>query len=189
MFRVVGVLLAAGNSLRFGSDKLMYPLEEGSSVAISAAQNLITAVPESVAIIKPGQQELAASFISLGLKVIENPRAEEGMGTSLAEGIKAKKDADGWLIALADMPWIKPKTILDLADELKKGATIVAPRYDQKRGHPVGFASDWRDKLLSLHGDEGARHLLNDHPDALKLMDTNDPGVVSDIDVPADLSR
>ncbi len=85
MFRVVGVLLAAGNSLRFGSDKLMYPLEEGSSVAISAAQNLITAVPESVAIIKPGQQELAASFISLGLKVIENPRAEEGMGTSLAE--------------------------------------------------------------------------------------------------------
>lgn len=183
------MLLAAGNSKRFGSDKLMHPFQDGTTVALATARNLIVAVPESIAIIKKEQQELASSLSALGLKVIENPMAEEGMGTSLAVGINAKHDADGWLIALADMPWVKSKTILTLADRLEKGASIVAPSYDQKRGHPVGFSSNWRNELLSLRGDKGARQLLNDNSDTVRLMATNDSGVLSDIDVPEDLHR
>ncbi len=189
MFRLVGVLLAAGNSERFGSNKLMYPLEDGLTVAVSAARNLVNAVPESIAIIKPGQQQLASSLSALGLAVIENPKADEGMGTSLALGIQASIDANGWLIALADMPWVKPKTIHALADRLIKGVSMVAPSYEQTRGHPVGFSSDWRDDLLNLSGDKGARHLLNEHVDALRLLITDDPGVVRDIDVPEDLNQ
>jgi len=189
MYRLVGVLLAAGCSRRFGGDKLMHPLENGTAIALSAARNLIAAVPESIAVIREQHQELASALSLSGFKVIQNPRAEEGMGTSLAVGTKAMIDADGWLIALADMPWVKTETIQALSDEMEQGASMVAPIFQQKRGHPVGFSSDWRNDLLGLCGDQGARHLLDEHVDALRLLTTNDPGVLRDIDVPGDLLR
>ncbi len=181
------MLLAAGDSSRFGSNKLIHPLPDGTPVALAAAGNLLAAVPQSIAIIRQGQQQLGDGLSALGLQVVENPLADQGMGSSLAAGINASRDADGWLIALADMPWIRPETITALVGRLNKGASMVAPVYRQVRGHPVGLSSRWRDDLLGLHADRGARQLLNDHPDELELIATSDPGVIRDIDLPEDL--
>jgi len=195
MTAVTGILLAAGSARRFGAAKLLQPLPDGVPVAAAAAQSLIEALPNTVAVVKAGDHALIELFTELGLQVVENPQAAEGMGSSLAAGVNATITAttasrtDGWLIMLADMPWIQPATIAVLADRLKKGASMVAPVYAGQRGHPVGFCSHWLQPLRDLSGDKGARDLIRDHPDALELFATEDAGVVKDIDYPQDLRR
>ncbi len=109
------------------------------------------------------------------------------MGASLAAGVSAAPGAGGWLIALADMPWIQPATMRMLADRLRSGASMVAPVFGGRRGHPVGFSREWGDRLQALDGDAGARSLIARHADELVLLDTADAGVLMDVDQPGDL--
>ena len=74
-----------------------------------------------------------------------------------------------------------------VAAALRAGATLAAPTYQGRRGHPVGFAHSWQAELLALTGDRGARHLLEAAGSALSLVPTDDPGVLLDIDRPADV--
>lgn len=189
MTEITGILLAAGSARRFGAPKLLQPLHDGVPVAAAAAQSLMQVLQNTLAIVKPGDHELIELFTELGLHIIENPRADEGMGTSLAAGVNASAQAAGWLIMLADMPWIQPATISAVADRLENGASMVAPVYAGQRGHPVGFCSRWLQPLRDLSGDKGARDLIADNSDALELLATEDAGVLKDIDFPYDLSR
>ncbi|MCG6967259.1 MAG: nucleotidyltransferase family protein [Chromatiaceae bacterium] len=184
---VVGVLLAAGAARRFGAAKLLHPLPGGEAIGITAARALIAALPDVVAVIRPGDQALHGGLDGLGLRVIENPRAAEGIGTSIAAGVAAAPQASGWLIALADMPFIRPATVAALADALRGGASIVAPQHAGRRGHPVGFAARWREDLCTLDGDRGARGLITAYAAALTLLPTDDPGVLRDVDRMEDL--
>jgi molybdenum cofactor cytidylyltransferase len=107
----------------------------------------------------------------------------------LAFGISACPDADGWLIALADMPWIAPATIVKVADALRSGATISAPVWQSRRGHPVGFSSTMHAELAALRGDIGAKALIQTNLEQLSLVDCYDPGVLWDIDQPDDMQN
>ena len=109
------------------------------------------------------------------------------MGASLACGVQATPDADAWVIALADMPWIRPSTIDLLASALAAGADIVAPFYNGERGHPVGFARRHYAALAALTGDEGARAVLRANQPTLRLVETDDASVVRDVDTRGDL--
>jgi molybdenum cofactor cytidylyltransferase len=189
MTELVGILLAAGSAQRFGAPKLLHPLPDGVPVAVAAARVLLQVLPNSIAIVKPGDHTLIELFTKLGLQTVENPLADKGMGTSLAAGVNATAGADGWLIALADMPWIQPASITALVDRMKSGASMVAPVYAGTRGHPVGFSSRWRQPLRGLSGDKGARGLIENYSNELELLATEDAGVLMDIDHPQDLSR
>jgi molybdenum cofactor cytidylyltransferase len=109
------------------------------------------------------------------------------MGASLACGIAETAGADGWLIALADMPYIKESTFRSLVEALRAGAELVAPVHAGQRGHPVGFSAMFRSELLALDGDRGARQLLTRHADRLVRCEIDDPGVLMDVDTPMDL--
>jgi molybdenum cofactor cytidylyltransferase len=93
----------------------------------------------------------------------------------------------GCLVALADMPAVRPSTIAQLVAALAGGASLVAPEYRGTRGHPVGFSQEWFDFLSRLRGDEGARHLLAVHRERLQRISVDDPGILADVDRPADL--
>jgi molybdenum cofactor cytidylyltransferase len=188
MSQIQGILLAAGSAQRFGSHKLLHPLASGELVGVAAARNLVTALPDTLAIIRRGDSALAERYDALGLRVVENDRADQGMGRSLALGIEVSADATAWVVALADMPWIAPQTILSVIQALTDGASLTAPVFRGRRGHPVGFGKEWRERLLSLDGDHGARQLLTEHPDQLLLLPMDDPGVLLDIDHQTDLN-
>lgn len=111
------------------------------------------------------------------------------MGNSLALAINASDDADGWLIALADMPWIKIETLSLVITSLHKGAKISAPQFAGQRGHPVGFSSTYRDQLLALQGDTGARSILSTHAEDVELVAVDDAGILRDIDRQEDLEK
>jgi molybdenum cofactor cytidylyltransferase len=189
MTGLAGILLAAGTGKRFGSQKLLHPLPDGVPVGVASARALVQAVPNTFAVVQPGDRLLIEAFSAIGLRIVENPLADHGMSTSLAAGVSAAGEASGWLIALADMPWIRPATIRVLADMLQDGASMVAPIVGGRRGHPVGFSRRWGDKLRTLGGDDGARGLLAEYADQLILVTTVDAGVLEDVDYPDDLVR
>ena len=184
---ICGILLAAGASTRFGSDKLMHPLAGQTTVATAALANLRTAIPHVIAVVRPGTAKLQHLLSEGGATVILCAAADDGMGASLATAVRASGEVAGWVIALADMPYIRPDTIAAISASLADGAAIVAPVYRGARGHPVGLSARFRGQLEALHGDEGARALLKAHAGLVKLIEVNDPGVCRDIDTPADL--
>jgi molybdenum cofactor cytidylyltransferase len=190
---IVGVLLAAGRGERFGGDKLLAPLRDGDigvPIGVAACRRLRAALPDVVAVVRPGDAGLAQLLEQAGASVIVARNADEGIGASLAAGVAAlADDADGYVVALADMPWIDPATTAAIAQALRRGASIVAPRYRGERGHPVGFAAIHRGALMQLGGDEGARSILSRHRADLQLVDVDDPGVLRDVDTPADLTK
>lgn len=194
--RVAGLLLAAGRGTRFGGDKLLAPLPPaaaagpgGMPVGIAAWTHLAEAIPTSVAIVRSGDAVLAERLRAVGATVLECPDADEGMGASLAFGIAACADADAWVVALADMPWIFPATIRGVAAALVRGAAIALPVFGGTRGHPVGFHRKFRDELVQLRGDRGARSLLTAHAAEVVEIPVADPGVLRDVDTPEDLAR
>jgi len=183
-----GILLAAGQGRRFGADKLLQPLADGTPLALAAARQLQAALPHTVAVVADADGELAGLLARLGLQVVANPHAAQGMGTSIASGVGASATARGWVIALADMPWVPPAVIRDVAHALAQGADIVAPVCQGRRGHPVGFAARHGATLQQLRGDAGARGIIAAHRASLQLIETTERGVLLDVDVPESLA-
>jgi molybdenum cofactor cytidylyltransferase len=184
--RLVGLLLAAGSATRFGSDKLSHRLPHGVSIAAQSARHLHSVIPQVFAVVKPGTEGLALQLKGEGCEVVVCVNAAEGMGASLACAARAAGPADGYLVALADMPFVRRASIAAVRDALGAGALLAAPYFRARRGHPVGIAGSFFDSLLQLKGDEGARELLASHE--VKKIPVGDPGVVRDIDTPDDLT-
>ncbi len=183
----VGLLLAAGSSRRFGSNKLLYPVRNGTPMLLLAAQQLVSVLPDSIIVINQQLLPYREPLQQLGLQVVVNEQAQQGMGSSIACGVRASEAATGWLITLADMPYLKTQTIQRLVARLSRGAAIVAPVIGQQRGHPVGFCQDYKAALLALHDDIGARQIIADHQQQLELVVTDDPGIIRDVDHVSDL--
>lgn len=190
---MVGLLLSAGFSRRFGSgDKLLQTLPDGRPIALASAEHLIQAIPNSIAVLRAENIALAELLVNAGLKVIFCNENEQEMADSLTTIIRYSSNfnaaKDGFVIALADMPYIKVGTICAVANKLIDGASIVIPTYQNQRGHPVGFAEKFRDELENLQGDEGARSIIKRYPNEVKLLPTDDAGILADIDTPADIT-
>jgi len=179
---VVGLLLAAGSSQRFNGHKLLHPLHDNIPIALRAAQNLLDAVPNSTAVIRKGDKALYQLLSTTTINIIENPHATQGISSSIVCGVQSQLNADGWIIALADMPYIPTQIIQQVADAINAGANIVAPRYKNRRGHPVGFSKNLQNNLLRLHGDTGAKTLIDDQINDVQFIDVKNEGVLKDID-------
>ncbi len=186
--RITGVLLAAGRAQRFGGDKLLAQFADGphagTAVGVVAYRNLRAALDDVIVAVRPADEALRRVFEALDARIVVAQRADEGLGASIAAAVNASGAADGYVLALGDMPFIQPFTIARVARALADGASIVAPRYGGRRGHPVGFSSVHRDALAALTGDEGARSIVEREQHALVLVDVDDAGIVRDIDVP-----
>jgi len=190
--RVVGILLAAGRGTRFGGDKLLAllrsPDRPSEPIGVVALRHLRSAVPDVVAVVRPEDNALAAEFEANGARVFRCANADDGMGASLACGVRASASAKGWVVALADMPWVSPATIARVAAAIEHGAPLAAAFHSGRRGHPVGFSRECYDALAALTGDEGARQIVATRADDLVRIDTDDAGVLRDVDTAADLA-
>ena len=185
---IAAILLAAGAGARFGGDKLLHPLEDGVAIAAHAARNLLAATPDVVAVVRWGDFPLYEMLEQEGCQVTMFQGAARGMGASLAHGVAQARGADGWVVALADMPRVPVAIIKEIIASLAGGALIAAPVHKGERGHPVGFGAALRDELLALDGDQGARAVLERHRNAVKLVECADPGVLYDIDRKTDIA-
>jgi molybdenum cofactor cytidylyltransferase len=184
---IVGILLAAGSGSRFGADKLLHPLADGTPMAVAAGRRLRDCCERTLAVLRPGTDRLAELLAAEGIATVVSTESIHGMGHSLAAGVRAAATAGGWIIALADMPFIEPSSYECVKAALRQGASIAAPEYGGRRGHPVGFDGSWFDRLGALRGDEGARSILATAQNGVALCTVDDPGILRDIDTPAQL--
>ncbi len=185
MADITGVLLAAGFSRRFGSHKLLAEFNGQPVIAHSAAA--LEPCDQIIAVVQDDDQPLQSMLKTLGIDWVVNPEPERGMGYSIACAVNATSQSNGWCILPADMPELQVSTTQKLVDTLRIGAVLATPIYQNQRGHPVAFSSNFFDALSTLDGDVGARHILNQHADRLTVIDTEDAGVLKDIDSPTDL--
>lgn len=114
----------------------------------------------------------------------------QGMGDSIATAVRATANSPGWLILPADLPLIQPQTLCAVANRLLTAASnehVIAPVYQGRRGHPVGFGENCRDELLKLSSDSGARQILQTR--TVIHIDVTDVGAVTDIDTVSDLEH
>ena len=186
---VVAILLAAGSATRFGSDKLLHRLPHGVPIAVQSARHLKAAFAGGIlAVIRPDSTRLREILEAENCRVVECEKAALGMGESLACAVRAAGPADGYVVALADMPFIRASSIAAVREALEQGAPLSAPYFRARRGHPVGIAARFRDELAALRGDEGAKQLLAQHASEIVKIPVGDPAVLRDIDTPGDLA-
>jgi molybdenum cofactor cytidylyltransferase len=183
MKQLQALILAAGSSRRFPTNKLLQPLPTQTCLLDISYQLASTLTPQVLLVINTDEQ-LKEHCRSHHYSYLINPEADTGMASSIVWGVNATAEAAGWAIFLADMPCIQPTTLRLLADSWSAHEVMV-PTYQRQRGHPVIFSSKWRSALCALSSDQGARGLLQNHP-AVHCLETDDAGVCFDIDTQAD---
>lgn len=133
---------------------------------------------------------LAVQASGLPWHIVEREHTQHlpnpGMADSIACGVAATPEAQGWLILPADLPLIQADTLRAVAEALQSH-TVVVPFYLGKQGHPVGFQASCGNALKQLTGDQGARAVVAQHT-FLKLSVT-DEGAVLDVDTPELLAQ
>ena len=184
----IGILLAAGAGSRFGGNKLLAPLH-GRPLVLHAVSALRPAVTEIIAVVRPGDEDLAVVLAQAGARVAVCDQAAAGMGHSLACGARQVPLDCDVLVALGDMPAVAPHTIARIIAALDAGAAIAVPCHQGRRGHPVGFAARFVPRLRELTQDRGARDILRSSVDAVLEIPIDDAGVVTDVDTVTDLEQ
>lgn len=183
------VLLAAGLSSRMaGRHKLLLPFG-GHTLLEQTFLELGAAKPGEILVVT-GHEENRVRAVLAGHAVhwVHNPDYAAGMSSSIRAGVAAAApDTAGYMIALADMPLISAgeyrRMIKTFFEQLAVDpAAIVRPRYGGTWGNPVLFSARYRAELLALEYPEGARPILQAHPQHLRACDMPTDAVLLDAD-------
>ncbi len=187
--RIGAVLLAAGQGRRFGGDKLLAGL--AGRAVIDYALDAMAGFPfeAAVCVVRPDSRVVDRLDDRAVIPVV-NRQAHLGMGTSLAAGIRALPPVDAAFIVLADMPALPRGLFGRMAAAMAEmEADIVVPVHAGTQGHPVLFARRCFPDLAALREDAGAKAVIRSGRYGVATVDTEDAGILRDIDVPGDLDR
>ncbi|HEM6892182.1 TPA: nucleotidyltransferase family protein [Providencia rettgeri] len=181
----IGILiLAAGKSERFQKaggkgSKLNLVLDKQTVFEKTLYNSMGSGLPVHV-VTRPNNVDVINNCLQFNISF--SLLNSDGLGDSIALGVKETWHLDGWLIHLADMPYINSELFVCVANELKYHS-LVRPIYQGCPGHPVGISAKYYLDLIRLMGDEGAKSLL--HHNVVYEMDINDKNVIKDIDYPS----
>jgi molybdenum cofactor cytidylyltransferase len=185
---LAALVLAAGRSTRMGGpNKLLAEIGGRPLVRIAAEQALASQARPVIVVTGHQRERVAAALAGLDVTLVHNPDYAEGMSTSVKVGIAAvPADADGAIVCLGDMPQVDAKLIdrLLAAFDPEKGALVVVPTIDGKRGNPVVWSRRFFSELAALGGDVGARHLIASYPEAVAEVPVAGRAALVDVDTP-----
>jgi len=192
--QVGAIVLAAGRSTRMGEAKQLLRLGE-STVLGQTLENVRGAgVDEIVLVLGFSAQTIREQLpisVTEGLKIVVNQAYEQGMASSLREGISAlDPQTEAALVVLADQPFIRPETLNRLIEEHRRtNAQIVIPLYKGSRGNPVLLDRSVFPEVMALDGDVGCRAIFGSHLEGIVKVEVADVGILLDIDNKDDYER
>ena len=191
--RIAAILLAAGRSTRMGGpNKLLAEIGGRPLVRITAEQALASRARPVIVVTGHQRDKVEAALKGLDVRTVHNPNFAEGLSTSVKTGLAAVPEtADGAIVCLADMPQVTAPLIDKLvgAFDPERGALVVIPTIDGKRGNPVVWARRFFPELMGLDGDVGARHLIGRYPEAVAEVALTDTAALVDVDTPEAFDR
>ena len=189
---VAAVVLAAGRSTRMGAvNKLIAEIGGKPLVRIAAEQALASRASPVIVVTGHERDKVEAALADLPVRVVHNPDYADGLGTSLKTGIAAvPADADGAIICLGDMPQVDARLIDKLlaAFDPEKGALVVVPSIEGRRGNPVVWSRRFFPDLMAVQGDIGARHIIASYVEAVVEVPVAGDAALTDVDTPESLS-
>jgi molybdenum cofactor cytidylyltransferase len=190
--RVAAVVLAAGRSTRMGAVNKMLAEIGGKPLIRIAAEQAIASRAKPVIVVTGHEREKVESALSgLPVRLVHNPDFAEGLGTSLKAGIAAVPDeSDAAIVCLGDMPQVDAALINKLISSFdpERGALVVVPSIDGRRGNPVVWSRRFFHDLMSIQGDIGARHLIGSYAEAVVEVPVAGEAALTDVDTPESLS-
>jgi molybdenum cofactor cytidylyltransferase len=190
--RVAAVVLAAGRSTRMGAINKMLAEIGGKPLVRIAVEQAIASRAKPVIVVTGHQHEkVEAALKDLPVRLVRNPDYAEGLGTSLKTGIAAvPENADGAIVCLGDMPQVDAALIDRLvgAFDPERGALVIVPSINGRRGNPVVWSRRFFHDLMSVQGDIGARHLIGTYAEAVVEIPVAGEAALTDVDTPESLS-
>ncbi len=187
------LIVAAGFSRRFGSDKRLFQLTGGEPLLVATLRPYRAAFTNVAVVVRSSDSELSRQIVhQFGRDVpiiIPTEIAHQGMSASISDGVRALWSWDYLFLGLGDMPYVRSTTLQTLrlsmeAARKRSEPRIVVPVCSTAPGHPVGFSREFFAELIALHGDQGARAIVTGHPKSVTRIEVEDDGVVRDIDKP-----
>jgi len=189
-FRAVAVVTAAGSAVRFGGKKLLVPIAGEPLLDHTIRSLLEGGVNEVILVVSSeARRELARDVNAMSdprVRPLENPDPSRGMFSSIQIGA-ATATGDVLLVLPGDMPFVRPETVRALIAKFRERPAIVSPRYNGKRGHPVAMPLALRDEIARTAPTANLHDVIKRHQNGPVDLDVSDPGVVRDVDIPADL--
>lgn len=184
---IVGLLLAAGQSSRMGQPKQLLNWRGRPLVAHVAAEALASRLAGLTVVVGAAETQVRAALGDLPAQIVTNPAYAEGLGASLATGLRAlPANADAAMVLLVDQPLVTARLINELIDAYCATPTAAAlvPVYNGQRGNPVIVSASLFTELQTLRGDTGARTVFHRYAEQIIWHETSDPAVITDVDTP-----
>jgi molybdenum cofactor cytidylyltransferase len=190
--RVAAVVLAAGRSTRMGAVNKLTAEIGGKPLVRRVAEQALASRAEPVIVVTGHEREkVEAALTGLPVAFVHNPQFADGLGTSLKTGIAAlPPEADAVVVCLGDMPQVDAGLIdrLIAAFDPDRGALVVLPSIEGRRGNPVLWSRRFFPDLMSVQGDVGARNLLASYSEAVTEVPVTGAAALVDVDTPESLA-
>jgi molybdenum cofactor cytidylyltransferase len=195
---IVGLVLAAGASTRMGAERNKLLVEIGGRALVErVVDTLVEAGVERVVVVLGHEAAAVRARLGdrAGVEYLEHPGWREGMGSSLAAGARhvvASASDAAILVCVGDLPALTAGAVRAVVQAHRGSGRVDAicvPTHDGRPGHPVLFGAAWSDALGHLSGDRGARALIEAAGASVVRVPLADPGILEDVDSPADLAR
>lgn len=196
------IMLAAGNSRRFGENKLLYeidkvPMYRRILKELQEAKEILeTHIPKITCTITIVTQyaEIRNYAAEQGMEVLINPHPEDGISSSLKIGLLENRNADAALFTVSDQPWLKSLTIVRLTEKyLSTGQKIACPAVMEEGeiciGNPCLFSRAYFPELFKLTGDTGGKRVIKRHMDDTALLFLEEKQELTDVDTKAIIKK
>lgn len=191
MPRFGAIILAAGMSSRMGDFKILLPWTDDRPILLHVVEKYIALNIDPIFIITGRSAEQVQKTVAdLPVQCLHNPIYETGeILSSVKVGLRAMPDdVVATFINPADMPLIPQSIVRQLVDSYQPDK-IFAPRYEGQRGHPILLDRKFWFAMLNLPADGAPRDVIQANKQHLMFIDTDNDGVIVDIDTPETYQR